>query len=108
MLQNIANGLVPLDASVLETEKFRANRFQRTTFIKGDLVRVSKRTEVGVCKPGGVARITTAILKRGEELYDVSYILDGTNEKRLSLQILTKHVVFAGRPRRSLQSTESG
>ncbi len=99
---------MPLDASVLETEKFiRANRLQKTTFTKGDLVRVSKRTEVDVCKPGGVARITSATLKCGKELYDVSYV-GGRKEKHLPLSILTEHVDSACRPRHFLDSTELG
>jgi len=95
---NIFNAGLHLDAA----------RTQKTTFIEGQLVNVDKRTEVGICKSGGVARITSVTLHRGVESYDVCYVLDGTREKQLSASIMAEHVEYAGRPRRSLESEHSG
>ena len=83
-------------------------RTQKTTFIEGQLVDVAKRTELGICKSGGVARITSVTLNRGVECYDVCYVLDGTREKQLSASIMAEYVEYAGRPRRSLESEHSG
>ena len=81
---------------------------QKTEFIEGQLVYVTKRTEIGICKSGGVARITTVALNHGVECYDVCYVLDGTKEKQLSASIMEEHVDYAGRPRRSAESENSG
>ena len=88
--------------------QFDASRTQKTAFTKGQLVDVEKRTEIGICKSGGVARITSVTLNRGVEFYDVCYVLDGTKEKQLSASIMAEHVDPAGRPRRSLTSDVSG
>ena len=85
-----------------------APRTEKTTFTEGQLVSVAKRTEVGICKSGGVARNTSVPLRRGVEFYDVSYVLDGSKEKQLSVSIMAAHVEHAGRPRRSLASDHSG
>ena len=85
-----------------------ATRTQKTKFTEGQLVKVAKRTEIGICKSGGVARITSVTLNRGIECYDVCYVLDGTKEKQLSASIMVEHDEHAGRPRRSLASEQSG
>ena len=81
---------------------------QKTAFVEGQLVYVTKRTEVGICKSGGVARITNVALNRGVECYDVCYVLDGTKEKQLSASIMVEYVEYAGRLRRSVESENSG
>ena len=81
---------------------------KKATFIEGQLVDVAKRTELGICKSGGVAHITSVTLNRGVECYDVCYVLDGTREKQLSASIMAEYVEYAGRPRRSLEAEHSG
>ena len=109
LLQGVIWGNIPLDVRVFDVAAhLDAPRTQRTRFLEGQLVCVTKRTEVGICKSGGVARITSVTLRRGVEFYDVSYVLDGTKEKQLSASILEEHVEHAGRPRRSLASEHSG
>ncbi len=102
-------GDVPLNGRVFNSRLFDASRKQKTTFIIGQLVDVSKRTEVGMCEPGGVARITSVDVGRsGVESYDVSYVVDARKERRLSVDILKEHVTFEGRPRRSLEAETQG
>jgi len=112
LLQAVIWGNIPLDVRVFDivdiATHLDAPCTQKTTFTEGQLVCVAKRTEVGICKSGGVARITSVTLRRGVEFYDVSYVLDGSKEKQLSASIMKEHVEHAGRPRRSLASEQSG
>ena len=109
MLEGVARGNIPLDARVLDAlTQLDASRIKKTTFTEGQVVNVTKRTEVGICNPGGVARITSATLKRGVECYDVCYVIDGTKEKQLSATIISEHLDYESRPRRSLEAEHSG
>lgn len=108
-MQGVKRGKIPLDVHTFDPgTKIDTTHTKKTKFTEGQLVKVTKRTEVGICKSGGVARITTVALNRGVESYDVCYVLDGTKEKQLSASILEEHVEHAGRPRRSLASEHSG
>jgi len=102
-------GDAPIDVRVFESPLFDACNKQKTTFVVGQLVDVSRRTEVGMCQPGGLARITlVAVGRNGIEHYDVSYVLSGTKEKQIPVSILKEHIDYAGRPRRSLEAESTG
>ena len=93
----------------MESPRFDASRKQKALYAVGQVVDVSKRTEVGMCQPGGVARIISALVDRsGAEHYDVLYVLDGRKEKELPSSILKEHTDYAGRSRRSLDIATAG
>ena len=108
LLEGVKKGDLPLDMRVFETVKLDASRIKKTAFTEGQVVDVTKRTEVGICKPGGVARITSVTLNRGVEYYDVCYVIDGTKEKQLSASIISEHLNYESRPRRSLEAENIG
>lgn len=109
MLNNIVRGDAALNIRVFESKIFDSSKKEKTTFIVGQLVQVSRRTEVGMCEPGGIARITAASKDRsGLEHYDVSYVVDGRKEIKVLRSILTEHTDFEGRPRRSLEASTTG
>ena len=103
MFKDVIAGSIQLDVRVFSPPT------PKTKFVVGQFVSVSRRTEVGVCQPGGVARITSANAdKNGCESYDVTYVVGSTKEKSLPASIIKEHVVFEGRPRRSIESENTG
>lgn len=97
-----------LDPRVFESSMLESRR-PSTTFSVDQLVDVAKRTQPGMCKAGGVARITSVSVSRsGKEHYDVSYVLGREKEERLPVSILQEIVKCAGRPRRSLEAASAG
>ena len=108
LLEGVIKGKILLDVGAFDNSKLGESCQQKTKFTEGQVVNVTKRTEVGICKPGGVARITSVTLNRGVEYYDVCYVIDGTKEKRLSAAIISEHVDFVSRPRRSLEAENLG
>lgn len=108
LLRAVINGEIALDARVFESLALKSRR-SSTTFSVGQLVEVAKRTEPGMCEPGGVARITSVDVGRsGVECYDVGYVVGGRKEQRLLVSILQEHVEHAGRPRRSIEAATAG
>ena len=72
-------------------------------------VDVAKRTEPGMCAPGGVARISKVSVSRtGDELCDASYVHSRAKEYSLPVSLVKEVIQCAGRPRRSLEAAITG
>ncbi len=99
---------IALDIHVFESLVLESSRAS-ATFCVDQLVDVAKRTEPGMCAPGGVARISKVSVSRtGDELYDVSYVDSRAKEYSLPVSLLKEVVQCAGRPRRSLEAAITG
>jgi hypothetical protein len=79
-----------------------------SSFKVGNVVEVARRKQPGVNEEGGVAEIMEVNSRRGQVLYRVRYVLDKREENELDDSILKLWVSPAGRPTRSIQSSQQG
>ena len=79
-----------------------------SSFKVGNIVEVARRKQPGVNEEGGVAEIMEVNSRRGQVYYRVRYVLDKREENELDDSILKLWVSPAGRPTRSIQSSQQG
>lgn len=99
---------MPLDPTLLEASSAGEAERSVPAFAVGDVVKVANRMEPGVNKPGGVAKITKVISSKGEDFFDVAYVVNNNHEYRLTASLLKSYIQPLSRPRRSLQASRTG
>ena len=109
LLKDILDGTSDLNPRIFDDPKFSESKPPTTAFKVAQNIKVVRRTEVGVCKPGGSGRIDAVHVSRsGIESYDVTYVVDNRREYALPASMMTARMINEGRPiRRASTSATS-